>query len=85
MQKDGDGGAELLWESPIYNMVEEAVGTSVCCKEKDRIIWLSRNSRKWQIYNKGAMKFGARIFLVMFGPNPKESDSEVTPSTLQIH
>ena len=66
-------------------MVEEAVGTSVCCQEKDRIIWLPRNSRTWQIYNMGEMKFGARIFSVMYGPNPKESDSVVTQSTLQIH
>ena len=31
MDKEEDGGAELLWESPICNMVEEAVGTIQVC------------------------------------------------------
>ena len=28
------GGTEYQWESAINNMVEEAVGTSVCCLER---------------------------------------------------
>ena len=28
------GGAKYQWESAIDNMVEEAVGTSVCCQER---------------------------------------------------
>ena len=32
MKKEEDGGDELHWESPICNMVEEAVGTSVYCE-----------------------------------------------------
>ena len=31
MDKEEGGGAELLWESPICNMVEEAVGTVQVC------------------------------------------------------
>ena len=41
-------------------MVEEAVGTSVCCQEKANLA--VKNLKKWQIYNEEEKKFGARIF-----------------------
>ena len=36
--KKEDGGGELHWESPICDMIEEAVVTSVYCE--GRLIWL---------------------------------------------
>ena len=39
-----DGGDELHWESPICNMVEEAVGTSVYWE--GRLIWLCIKSQE---------------------------------------
>ena len=44
MKKEEDGGDELHWESPICNMVEEAVGTSVYCE--GRLIWLCIESQE---------------------------------------
>ena len=44
MKKEEDGGDELHWESPICNMVEEAVGTRVYCEGK--LIWLCIESQE---------------------------------------
>ena len=44
MKKEEDGGDELHWESPIRNMVEEAVGTRVYCE--GRLIWLCIESQE---------------------------------------
>ena len=63
MQKEEDGRAELNWESPICNMVEEAVRTSACLQVISfslskqnrgvwfRCLWRSRKStfiRRWR-------------------------------------
>ena len=44
MKKEEDGGDELHWESPICNMVKEAVSTSVYCE--GRLIWLCIESQE---------------------------------------
>ena len=66
MKKEEDGGDELHWESPICNMVEEAVGTSVYYE--GRLIWLCRISRSGKFIKRAReKKFGARILGIIVG------------------